>query len=455
MNKGGFMDNFKFLVLTDPHFFDTDLGCSGEAYEDFMHYEQKCFAETESINKSVFNFLNGTDLADTVLIVGDLTQNGERKSHEKFIKLLYELKENGKKVYLITADHDWKGDPFAFGENGRYQPEPTPKEELIKLYNDFGFSDAIAVDEEHLSYVAQLADGVRLLAINADIKTKGQFSLTEKQVEWIKEQTKKAREENQTMFAICHYPVLPIQPVFSIIKSALMYDYKAVATLLADEGVHMVFTGHMHNQSINEFVTEKGNKLYDITTGSIIADPSYIRLVTLGENKAEIESIATPDFEWDTKGMTCKEYLTSVFDAMIRNIILDLRDDTTRAMRKFHIKESKGLVFALRMVGKLLCSIKLGTLARLLFIKCDESIRKVKLIDYATVLVRNVFRGNQTYNEGTPEGDVFIAFLKRMNPILKKISVKDPYGEKADLAELLKNTAGNYGYDDYNTKIEW
>lgn len=449
------MEKLKFLLLTDPHFFDTDLGCSGKDYEEFMHYEQKCFAETESINKSVFKYLGETDLADTVLIVGDLTQNGERKSHEKFIKLLYELKEKGKKIYLITADHDWKSDPFAFGENGRYMPEPTPKEELIKLYNDFGFSDAIAVDEEHLSYVAQLNDKVRLLAINADVKTNGQFSLTEKQVEWIKEQTKKAREDSQTMFAICHYPVLPIQPAFSIIKSSLMYDYKSVATLLADEGVHLVFTGHMHNQSINGFVTEKGNKLYDVTTGSIIADPSYIRLVTLDGNKAEIESIPTPDFEYDTNGLSCKDYLTSVFDAMIRNILLDLRDDTTRAMRKFHIKESKGLVFALRLGGKILCSVKLGTLARLLFIKCDKSIKKVKLIDYATMLVRNVFRGNQTYVEGTPEGDIFIAFLKRMNPILKKISVKDPYGEKADLAELLKNTAGNYGYDDYNETLEW
>ena len=28
-------------------------------------------------------------------------------------------------------------------------------------------------------------------------------------------------------------------------------------------------------------------------------------------------------------------------------------------------------------------------------------------------------------------------------------------GEKVDLAELLKNTAGNYGYDDYNTEITW
>ncbi len=449
------MSNTKFLVLTDPHFFDTDLGCSGKDYDDFMHYEQKCFAETESINNAVFKYLNNTDLADTILIVGDLTQNGERKSHEKFIKLLYELKNNGKKIYLISADHDWKNDPFAFGENGRYQPEATAKDELYDMYKDFGFADAIAVNKEHLSYVAQLSENVRLLALNCDIKTNGQFSVTESQAEWIREQTKKAREDNQTMFAICHYPVLPIQPIFSIIKSSLMYDYKSVATLLADEGVHLVFTGHMHNQSVNEFSTEKGSKFFDVTTGSIIADPSYIRLVELNEKGAKIESIPTPDFDYDTKGMTCKEYLTSVFDAMIRNILLDLRDDTTRAMRKFGIKQSKGLVFALKMAGKLLCSVKLGTLARLLFIKCDKSIRKVKLIDYATVLVRNVFRGNQTYNEGTPEGDVFIGFLKRIHPILKKISVKDPYGEKVDLAELLKNTAGNYGYDDYDVTIEW
>ncbi len=447
--------NTKFLLITDPHFFDTDLGCSGADYEDFMHYEQKCFAETESINNAVFKYLGETDLSDTVLIVGDLTQNGERKSHEKFIKLLYDLKSKGKKVYLITADHDWKNDPFAFGDNGRYMPEPTAKEDLIKLYNDFGFADAIAVDEEHLSYVAQISENVRLLALNCDIKTNGQFSVTEKQAEWIKVQAKKARDDNQTMFAICHYPILPIQPLFSIIKSSLMYDYKSVATLLADEGVHLVFTGHMHNQSINEFVTEKGNKFFDVTTGSIIADPSYIRYVEIGEGSAEIQSIPTPDFNYDTKGMSCKEYLTSVFDAMIRNILLDLRDDTTRAMRKFHIKESKGLVFALRMAGKLLCSVKLGTLAKLLFIKCDKSIKKVKLIDYATVLVRNIFRGNQTYNAGTPEGDVFIRFVDRINPILKKISVKDPYGERQDIAELLKNTAGNYGYDDYNETIKW
>ena len=113
-------------------------------------------------------------------------------------------------------------------------PEPTPKEDLIKLYNDFGFADAIAVDEEHLSYVAQLSENVRLLAINADIKTKGQFSLTEKQVEWIKVQTKKAREENQTMFAICHYPVLP--SLFFIISTS-SFNILVIGELTSSDNV--------------------------------------------------------------------------------------------------------------------------------------------------------------------------------------------------------------------------
>ena len=98
------MKDFKFLVLTDPHFFDTDLGCSGPDYDDFMHYEQKCFAETESINKSVFEWLKNADEADTVLIAGDLSFNGEKKSHEKFIKLLYDIKAKGKEATKKELD---------------------------------------------------------------------------------------------------------------------------------------------------------------------------------------------------------------------------------------------------------------------------------------------------------------------------------------------------------------
>ena len=451
------MKETKFYLIADPHYFATELGCSGEEYEDFMHYEQKCFAETESINKSVFEFMKKADEADIILIAGDLIFNGEKKSHEGFIKLLYSLKEQGKKIYVVTADHDFKWDQcgtFAFGENGRYNPEHTTRDELIDLYKDFGFGDAIAIDKEHLSYVAQLSDGVRLLALNCDLKDGGKYHFYPEQIEWIKEQTAKAREDGQMMFAMCHYPILPGQPLFSLISPMTIRNAHDFATFLADEGVHMIFTGHMHNQSINVLTTEKGNKLYDITTGSIIADPAFIRHVTIKDEKTvEIKSVPTPDFEWDTKGRSCKEYLSDMFDRMIVNVLLDMRDDTIRMMNKFHIEDKGSIKKLLGLAGKLICSIKVGTLARLLFLKCDKSVRKIRVLDYATELVRGIFEGNQTFKEGTPKGDVFVALLKRIRPILKKISVKGWDGKPADLYDILRNTAGNYDIDDYNATL--
>ena len=451
------MKETKFYLIADPHYFASELGCSGDEYEDFMHYEQKCFAETENINKSVFEFLKKADEADILLIAGDLIFNGEKKSHEGFLKLLYSLKEHGKKIYVVTADHDFNWDQwgtFAFGENGRYNPEHTTRDELIGLYSDFGFGEAIAIDKEHLSYVAQLSDNVRLLALNCDLKEGGKYHFFPEQIEWIKEQTTKAREDGQIMFAMCHYPILPGQPLFSLISPMMIRDAHKFASFLADEGVHMIFTGHMHNQSINVITTEKGNKLYDITTGSIIADPAVIRHITIkDESTVEIKSIPTPDFEWDTKGKTCKEYLSDMFDRMIVNVLTDMRDDTQRMMNKFHLEDKGAIKKALGLAGKFICSVKVGTLAKMLFIKCDKSIKKMRVLDYATELVRGIFEGNQTFVAGTPKGDVWLKLLKRIRPILKKINIKGWDGKKADLYDILKNTAGNYDIDDYNATL--
>ena len=200
------------------------------------------------------------------------------------------------------------------------------------------------------------------------------------------------------------------------------------------------------------FIIENGNKLYDITTGSVIADPAFIRLVSITDEKTiNIKSIPTPDFIWDTDD--CKKYLSDMFDRMIVNIITDMRDDTERAMRKLGIKNKGITKKCLRIAGNFICKVKVGTLARLLFIKCDKSIKNMRVLDYATELVRGVFEGNQTFVEGTPKGDVWLNLLKRINFILKRINLKGWDGKKADLYDLLKNTAGNYDIDDYNATL--
>ena len=139
---------------------------------------------------------------------------------------------------------------------------------------------------------------------------------------------------------------------------------------------------------------------------------------------------------------------------MIVNLLEDMVNDTPRVLRKLGIKQSKGTVFAVKQAGKLLNSVTLGTLARLVFIKCDNSIRKMTLKRFATDLVRGIFEGNQKMVIGTPEGDVFNAALKRFGFVLRRVNVKTFDGKKADIADLLKHTAGNYGIDDYNAVLK-
>lgn len=444
-----------FYLITDTHFFKNSLGAYGKEYDEFMRFEQKCFAETEAINNAVFDFLGNTDKTDTVLIAGDLSFNGEKESHLGFIKLLNELKSKGKRVFVVTAGHDFNEHCYGYSaENGKYEVEATKREELFDLYYEFGFKDAIAVDKKHLSYVAQIADGVRLLALNNDGSDTIRYGFDDEQTEWIKEQCKKARDDGQMMFAMNHYPLLPGQPIFSLISSAMQKNATAVTTMLADEGVHLVFTGHMHNQSINEKITENGNKIYDVCTGAIIASPSAMRFVEIiDKDTVDIKTELIPDFQWETGGRSCQKYLSDQFDGMIINMLDDMKSDPDRIMRKFDIKNDK-IRPIIRFIGKRLDTITVGTTAKLLTVKCDKSIKSLLLKEYICKLVRDVFSGNQTYKEGTPEGDVFLRVLNRFNFIIKKINVKDVDGNKVDLLDLLKNSAGNYGIDDDNAILK-
>ena len=445
------MPDFKLLLITDTHYFASKLGCRGEAYEAFMKYEQKCFAETQAINEAAFAFLNETDLADTVLIAGDLSFNGEKESHLEFIELLKDLKAHGKKIWVITAGHDCNEHPFAFDETGRLAPEGTPREELFDLYYEFGFRDAIAVDKENLSYVAQLAPGLRLLALNNDGGKQRTHTYTARQIEWILQQTKKAREDNQTMIAMSHYPLLPGVPLFSLLgKEVVMKNADFITTLLADEGVHLCFTGHMHNQAINVKETEKGNRFYDVCTGSLIGCPACMRLVTFSEdyNKVEVKTLPVPDFDWDLEGLTKDAYFKRQFDMMINTYLTSMRDDPARFLGKIGVKDApEALQGVVGKVGAVLNSATVGKLCGLFGVKCPAEIKDTLFVDLARELVRNCFTGDAPYVYGTSEHTAVMGVFGRLAPMLKGVKVN---GQPVDFLNMVEKTIGKYGLSDAN-----
>ena len=48
------MENLKFYLLTDTHYFEESLGASGKAYEEYMKTEAFYLKESSMINKTVF-----------------------------------------------------------------------------------------------------------------------------------------------------------------------------------------------------------------------------------------------------------------------------------------------------------------------------------------------------------------------------------------------------------------
>ncbi len=447
------MNELKFFVVTDTHFFKNALGAFGADYEAYMDTQQKCFAETEAINRAVFEYLAARDEADIVLIAGDLTFNGEKESHIAFSEMLREFQEkSGKKVFVVTAGHDVNAEPYGYNENGRFSVDGTAFEELYGYYKAFGYDDAVAFNKEHLSYVADLSEDVRLLVICNDTAEGKHITYPDDFLDWIAAQASKAREDGKMMIAMEHYPVLAGQPMLSLIGDARQAESRRLIETLADNGVHLIFTGHMHNQSVNVARTEEGNVFYDVCTGSIIGCPAFIRLVTVKDaHTVEIKSIPIPEFDWDKNGMTGGEYLKVQFDRMIRTFIDCMENDPERFLNKVHIKNTPAMQRIFRFLGKRLSRMTVGTFARLLFVHAEPEVKNISFVDFAIDLVRSVFEGNQPYVAGTPEGDTLLRVFRRLHPFFK--SMKDSQGEPLDFYETMKHTVGNYGTDDYDAVL--
>ena len=303
------MQNLNFYLVTDTHFFDPSFKRSGAAYEKRSISDQKCVAETPAIIDAGFKQIADDKETNIILIPGDLVYRGEYQSHIGLRNRLYKLKEQGKKIYLITARHDYDdNDSFEFDGDKMLPVKAMPRDELRDFYKDFGFDGAISEHKESMSYVAQLADGIRLLALNCDGDCKDFKGLWDNQMKWALEQIEDAHRTGNYIFAMTHYPLLPFSPIMNLISDSHLTDWEKRANQFADAGLDLIFTGHMHAQAVTEYVTENGNKITDVQTGCFVGCPCAYRKVTIKDSTADIKSYTINDFDYDKQGKSASEY---------------------------------------------------------------------------------------------------------------------------------------------------
>lgn len=445
------MENLKFYLVTDTHFYDPSFKASGPAYEARSRTDQKCVAETSAIIDAGFKKLADDKDTNIILIPGDLVYRGEYQSHVGFRDRLYKLQEQGKKIYIITARHDYSGDPVEFDGDELIPVEGMPREELRDFYKDFGFGEAISEHKESMSYVAQLQDGYRLLALNCDGDCKDFKGIWDDQMAWALDEIKKAHEAGDYIFAMTHYPLLPFSPVMQLIGDAKLTDWEKCANTFADGGLSLIFTGHMHAQAVTQYTTENNNTITDVQTGCFVGCPCAYRRVVIDDENVNVESFTIEDFDWDKDGKTAEEYFIWRFDRMITDIIDAMAYDFAFFTRLFGGPEKNAkLKVPVTMVGKLLQKLTLKKLGRLLCFKVDKSIGDLLVKDVAVELVRNVFVGNEPYKKGTPMYDAFKGLLKRLRPVIKiiegKMSADSPL---SDIEAFVLATIGDEEQRDY------
>lgn len=145
---------------------------------------------------------------------------------------------------------------------------------LFDMYSEFGPDEAISVHRESMSYVVQLSDGYRLFALNDDTNKNGKSGFSDECFEWITAEAERARRDGQMIIAMTHHPLIAPSPIYAMIgKGDMLGDYEARIEQLADIGVSFIFTGHTHIHNISDHCSKRGNRLYDICTGSPIGYP--------------------------------------------------------------------------------------------------------------------------------------------------------------------------------------
>ena len=284
------------LVMSDIHVMSPELLVSeGAAFDDYLASDRKLLVESEAILKTMVDTIIASR-PELVLIPGDLTKDGELLSHRLVAGYLDEIRDAGTKVLVIPGNHD-VNNPHAVEFDGDHTTRvPTPSaEEFAQIYSDYGYGDAIARDSHSLSYVAQLAPGLRILCLDACRYEDNSFEenscitpgrLKKETIRFIKDQAKAARKDGQRMIAMMHHGAVRHWKWQTIVMGDYLVDnWRRVSGLLGRLGVDVIFTGHFHSHDIST-----RGRLTDVETGSLVSYPAPMRFVKIDGDSMHIRT---------------------------------------------------------------------------------------------------------------------------------------------------------------------
>lgn len=264
-----------FFIASDTHYLAKNLTDGGKAFQEFINTGDG--KELNYIQEIMDSFTRDIKKKkpDVLIISGDLTSNGEKNSHLELARRLSEIEKTGTRVYVIPGNHDVLN-PYARGFKGsdQYKVAYISKDDFSKIYEDFGYKEAISRDKNTLSYLAAPSEDVWLLMIDTAQyennlvlgypQTGGRID--KGTIEWIKQCSALAKSKGAKLIAVMHHNLMDHSDT---VKQGFTIDNSNEAiTLFKELNIDLTLSGHIHLQDIKSN-SSNGKTIYDVASSCI------------------------------------------------------------------------------------------------------------------------------------------------------------------------------------------
>ncbi len=252
--------NPEIVIASDIHYLAKELTDFGIAFQEMAKKADGKMAAyvweiTDAFLEQVIE-----RRPQVLILTGDLTLNGERISQEALAQQLQRVEDAGIPVAVIPGNHDinnhkacsYKGDE-------RVPAEITTPEQFARIYENFGYGEAISRDPASLSYTYELADGTWLLMLDSCQYEDGALvggMIRGETYQWIDEVMDEAWVQERRVIAVSHHNLLDESRIYE--EDCTIEHAEELERKLDEWNIGLFLSGHLHVQHY------KSSRKYDI-----------------------------------------------------------------------------------------------------------------------------------------------------------------------------------------------
>lgn len=275
--RGFALAETKLMVVSDLHYLAPELYRGSDIFlRALRNGDGKITQYGDELLSALYRQIL-LEQPDALIVTGDLTFNGEKKSHAALADWLGTVEAAGVPVWVIPGNHDINvSSPVGYAQGMYYGVEGVTPEEFSALYADF-----LAAGEAGFSYAAHVSD--EMWAVMTDVawyqdkaETFGLF--TARHAAWLEGELIKAQEAGVRVVTATHHSLLPHTDFAA--ENFLMFGHESMETLAKQYGVPLNLSGHLHIQHIAQT-----DGLADAALGAFCIWPHRYATVTLDDSR--------------------------------------------------------------------------------------------------------------------------------------------------------------------------